>query len=481
MHHEYDAQTKCRNNATLTYATAPNQFQPHPQPKQRDFIVTPIHNEQSIHLISARWVIPVEPRDTVLADHSVVVERGRILAVLPTPDARARYPHARETVLATHALIPGLINLHTHAAMTLMRGLADDQPLMTWLNEHIWPTESKHLSESYVFDGTELAAAEMIRSGTTCFADMYFYHDVAARAAMKSGMRAALGGAILEFPTPFAADADAYLEKGVATRTAFLAEPKLKLMLAPHAPYTVSDKTFGRIVTIASEMDVPIMLHVHETATEVTDGEKQYGVRPIERLNRLGVLSPNLIAVHCVHLNALEIELFARQGVHVAHCPVSNLKLASGVAPIKAMLDAGVNVGVGTDGCASNNRLDMLAETRLASLLQKGVTGDAAALPAHTALEMATLNAAKALGWDDEIGSLVANKAADMVAIDLSSIETQPMYDPESHLFHAASREHVTHTWVAGELLMDSRVLTNINENELKSKALMWRERFRPA
>jgi 5-methylthioadenosine/S-adenosylhomocysteine deaminase len=442
------------------------------QPAQ--YVTTP----QTTELISARWVIPVEPRATVLADHSVAVANGRITAVLPSAEARKRYPQARETVLATHALIPGLINLHTHAAMTLMRGLADDQPLMTWLNDHIWPTESKHLSESYVFDGTALAAAEMIRSGTTCFADMYFYHDVAARAALNSGMRAALGGAILEFPTPFAADAEAYLAKGVATRDEFLAEPRLKLMLAPHAPYTVSDKTFERIVTIASEMDVPIMMHIHETATELTDSEKQYGVRPIERLNRLGLLGPSLIAVHCVHLNALEIELFARAGVHVAHCPVSNLKLASGIAPIKAMLDAGVNVGVGTDGCASNNRLDMLAETRLASLLQKGVTGDAAALPAHTALEMATLNAAKALGWDDLVGSLVPNKAADMVAIDLGSLETVPVYDPESHLFHAASREHVTHSWVNGELLMQNRVFTYIDEQELHAKAALWQQRF---
>jgi 5-methylthioadenosine/S-adenosylhomocysteine deaminase len=429
-------------------------------------------------LVSAKWVIPVEPRATVLADHSVAIADGRITTVLPTAEARKRFAGLPETVLASHALIPGLINLHTHAAMTLMRGLADDQPLMKWLTEHIWPTESRHLSENYVFDGTELAAAEMIRSGTTCFADMYFYHDVAARAALKSGMRAALGGAILEFPTPFAADAEAYLAKGVATREAFLAEPRLKLMLAPHAPYTVSDKTFERIITIASEMDVPIMMHIHETASEVIDGEKQHGVRPVERLNRLGLLGPNLIAVHCVHMNSLEIELFARAGVHVAHCPVSNLKLASGIAPIKAMLDAGVNVGVGTDGCASNNRLDMLAETRLASLLQKGLSGDAAALPAHQALEMATLNAAKALGWENEIGSLVPNKAADMVAIDLGSLETKPVYDPESHLFHAASREHVTHSWVNGELLLDNRVLTKYDVQELHSKAALWQQRF---
>jgi 5-methylthioadenosine/S-adenosylhomocysteine deaminase len=429
-------------------------------------------------LISARWIIPVEPRATVHEHHSLVVSKGRIDEILPTIDAKKRYSNAPETVLESHVLIPGLVNLHCHSAMALMRGLADDQRLMTWLNDHIWPAESKHLSADYVYDGTELATAEMIRSGTTCFADMYFYHDVAARAALKSGMRASVSGAILEFATPYAADAEAYLTRATASREEFLGESRLKLMLAPHAPYSVSDKTVQRIMTIASEMEVQIMMHVHETNFEVTDGAKQHGMRPIERLRRLGLLSPSLIAVHCVHLNPAEIELFAATGVHIAHCPVSNLKLGSGIAPIKAMLDAGINVGVGTDGCASNNRLDMLAETRTASLLQKGVTGDAAALPAHLALEMATLNGARALGWDNEIGSLVPSKAADMVAIDLSDIECQPCYDPVSHLFHAAGREQVTHSWVAGELIMENRVLINLDASEIQAKSKIWQQRF---
>ena len=429
-------------------------------------------------ILTPRWLVPVEPRAIVLEGHSVVVDSGRIVAVVPTAQARQQFPQAIEQSLPNHVLIPGLINLHTHAAMTLMRGLADDTPLMTWLNDHIWPAEAKHLSEDYVFDGTELATAEMIRSGTTCFADMYFYHDVAARAARKAGLRAALGGAIIEFPTPYAGDAEAYIAKCLAPREEFANDTHLKLMLAPHAPYTVSDKTFGRILTIAQEADFPVMMHIHETADELAQGERDHGCRPIERLERLGFLGPNLIAVHCVHLNAHEIELFKLRGVHVAHCPASNLKLASGIAPIKALLDAGVNVGIGTDGAASNNRLDMLAETRLAALLQKGVSGDAAALPVHQALEMATLSAATALGWENEIGSIVAGKAADLVAVDLSSVETQPVYDPVSHLFHAASREHVTHVWVSGELLLDNRVLTKLDMDELKGKAALWQQRF---
>jgi 5-methylthioadenosine/S-adenosylhomocysteine deaminase len=434
----------------------------------------------SQQLLSARWVIPVEPKNTILEYHSVVVDNGKIKAILPTADARQQFPNAAETKLTDHVLIPGLVNLHTHAAMALMRGLADDTPLMTWLEKHIWPIESKFLSESYVHDGTELACAEMIRSGTTCFADMYFYQDVGATVVKNAGMRAALGGAVIDFPTPYAADADAYIARGLASRDMFAADPHLKLMLTPHAPYTVSDETFRKLVTIANEMDdITIMCHIHETHGETVDGEKLHGVRPIERLERLGVLNPNLIAVHCVHLNAIEIQLFKERGVHVAHCPVSNLKLASGIAPIKSMLEAGVNVGIGTDGAASNNRLDMFAETRLATLLQKGVSGDAAALPALQALEMATLNGAKALQWDKEIGSLLPGKAADIVAINLNEIETQPCYDPASHLWHAASRENVSHVWVAGELLLDNRRLTTIDIDALKAKAGAWGERFR--
>lgn len=430
-------------------------------------------------LIHARWIIPVEPRGVVLEYHSVALEAGKIAALLPTEEAIPRYPGARVIELPTHVLIPGLINLHTHTPMTLMRGLADDTPLMVWLQEHIWPTEAKHVSDQFVFDGTELAAAEMIRSGTTCFADMYFHPEAGARAVLKAGMRAALGGAVIEFATAYAADADAYIARALAAGDTFANEPLLKLMLTPHAPYTVSDETFHKLVTLTNELDdIQLMCHIHETANEPLDSIKQHGVRPIERLARLGVLSPKLIAVHCVHMTAGEMALFAAQGVHVAHCPVSNLKLASGIAPVKAMMAAGINVGIGTDGCASNNRLDMLAETRLASLLQKGVSGDAAALAAHTALEMATLNAAKALGWDRDIGSLVVGKAADMVAIDFSSIETQPLYDAASHLLHAAARENVTHSWVAGELLMDNRALTRLDTVELRRKAAMWQARI---
>ena len=294
--------------------------------------------QNKISLISARWIAPVEPASTLYENHTVVIEGGIIKAILPTDIARTTYATAPETKLENHILIPGLINLHTHAAMTLLRGVADDKPLMTWLNDHIWPAETKLLSKEFVLDGTELACAESLRAGVTCFADMYFYHDTAAAAVRKAGMRAALGGAILEFPTPYASNAEAYIQRALAARQDFDSDPTLKLLLSPHAPYTVSDATFERVATIAAEMDVQMMVHIQETASEITDSLKQYNERPIARLDRLGVIGPNLIAVHCVHVNQAEIELFAAKGVHVAHCPVSNLKLGSGIAPIQAML-----------------------------------------------------------------------------------------------------------------------------------------------
>ncbi|HEX4858026.1 MAG TPA: TRZ/ATZ family hydrolase [Usitatibacteraceae bacterium] len=429
-------------------------------------------------LIVPRWIIPVEPSGVVLRDHALVTEGTRIAAVMPLASALAAYPAAQRLELPRHILIPGLVNLHTHAAMTLMRGLADDTPLMPWLEEHIWPAEAKHLSEAYVHDGTLFSCAEMIRSGTTCFADMYFYHLAAAQAAASAGMRAALGAAIIEFPTPYASDAAGYIDRALSSRDELAASSRLKLMLAPHAPYTVADETFRRVATIAAEADYPVMVHLQETQDEVTRAVHQYGMRPIERLERLGMLTPNLVAVHCVHVLPEEIAMLANAGVHVAHCPVSNLKLASGIAPVAAMLEAGVNVGIGTDGAASNNRLDIIGEARLAGLLQKGTSGNAAALPAHQVLHMATLGGAKALGWDDEIGSLVAGKSADMTAIDLSALETRPVYDPVSHLFNAAGREQVSHVWVEGRMLLENRRLTTLDEAELAANAEVWQNRF---
>jgi len=429
-------------------------------------------------VIEARWVIPVEPARDVLADHSVVISGDRITAILPTVEARAKYQARQRFELAGHALIPGLINLHTHAAMTLMRGLADDLTLMDWLNQHIWPAEMKHVSEQFVYDGTRLACAEMLRGGVTCFNDMYFFPQAAARGARDAGMRAGLGLIVIEFPTPYAADAQDYLSKGLALRDELRNEPLLSFCLAPHAPYTVSDKSLRQIATFASELDLPVHMHVHETVAEIEQSLKEHGVRPLQRLADLGLLGPGLIAVHTVHLEPREIELFAQHGCHVAHCPSSNLKLASGLAPVRALLAAGVNVALGTDGAASNNRLDMFAEIRLAALLAKGITGDATALPAWQALEMATLGAARALGLDSKIGSLRPGKFADLAAVRLDDIETSPCYDPLSHLVYAAGREQVSHVWVNGKLVLDDRQLTTIDTQEVIATAAYWRARI---
>jgi 5-methylthioadenosine/S-adenosylhomocysteine deaminase len=429
-------------------------------------------------LISARWVVPVEPAGAVLAEHSVAVAGGRIVAVLPTPEAERDYDAAKRVELPHHALIPGLVNLHTHASMTLMRGLADDLPLMRWLQDHIWPAESRHVSPEFVYDGTLLACAEMLRGGVTCMNEMYFFPEAAARAALDAGMRAALGIIAFEFPTAYAADANDYIAKGLATRDEFGDEPLLSFCMAPHAPYTVSDRTFARIVSLAEELDLPIHTHLHETQHEIDDSLAQHKVRPLERLAGLGVLGPRLVAAHAVHMTPEEIATLARHGASVAHCPSSNLKLASGLAPVAAMLAEGVNVGIGTDGAASNNRLDILEETRIAALLAKAVAGDAQALPAHQALACATLHGARALGLEASIGSVVPNKLADLCAVSFEDPELSPCYDPVSHLVYAAGRAQVSHVWVAGELRVGEGKLTGMENRGLNSRVLLWQNKL---
>jgi 5-methylthioadenosine/S-adenosylhomocysteine deaminase len=429
-------------------------------------------------LIHARWVVPVMPRDDVLEHHTVVIAKGIIADVLPASAALERYPNVQVVDLADHVLIPGLINLHTHAAMTLMRGLADDLPLMTWLREHIWPVESRVVNADFVRDGALLACAEMLRSGVTCFSDMYFFPEATAQAALQAGMRAAIGIIAVEFPSAYASDATDYLTKGMAARDSLRDESLLTFCLAPHAPYTVSDATFEQIAVYAAELDIPIHTHLHETQDEIRDSLKAHGMRPLQRLKKLGLLGPNLIAVHAVHLTPGEIALLAEHGCHVAHCPSSNLKLASGLAPIPALTQAGVNVGLGTDSAASNNRLDMLYELRLAALLGKLGANDATAIPARQVLEMATINAARALGLDARIGSLEIGKRADITAINLGAPELQPCYQPLSHIVYAAGREHVSHVWVDGELRVSDGRLTRLDMADITASASFWRDKI---
>ncbi|MBE2294984.1 MAG: TRZ/ATZ family hydrolase [Phycisphaerales bacterium] len=429
-------------------------------------------------LLNARWVVPVEPEGRVLEHHALAIQDGRILAILPQDEAKTRFSAATTLNLERHVLIPGLINAHTHASMTLLRGLADDLPLMCWLQEHIWPVEGRWVDPEFVRAGTQLAIAEMLRGGTTCFNDMYFFPEATAAVARECGIRARVGLIAVDFPTAYARDLDEYLAKGLALHETLQGDARVHTAFAPHAPYTVSAPALARIGRLATDLDIPIHIHVHETAAEITQFLAEHGCRPLERLAQLGLLSPRLLAVHMTQLEAAEIEQIARSGVHVIHCPESNLKLASGFCPIARLDDAGVNVALGTDGAASNNDLDLLGELRTATLLGKGVAGDAAALPAARTLRMATLNGARALGLDREIGSLEVGKAADIVAVDLSQPETEPVDHPISQLVYAAGRQHVTDVWIAGHHLLADRHLTTLDLADTLQQARDWRHRI---
>ena len=427
--------------------------------------------------LDARWVLPITPAG-LLHRHSLLVSAGRIVAIVPTVDADRDYAAREHVALPTHVLMPGLVNAHTHAAMCLMRGVADDVPLKAWLEQSIWPRESRFVGADFVYDGTLLAAAEMIRGGITCSSDMYFFPDAAARAYRASGMRAMLGLPVLDFPTPYAADADGYLHAGLAARDAWKHEPRLLFSLAPHAPYTVTDATWTKIVVFARQLDLAIQTHLLETRDERTKSVAEHHLAPLQRLHNLGVTGPGFIAIHAVDVDAADIELLATQRCHVVHCPTSNLKLASGIAPIAALKRAGVNVALGSDGAASNNRLDVFGEARLASLIAKVAGNDAAALPALDVLRMATLGGATALGIEEHIGSLEPGKQADAIAVDLDAFSHAPCYDPVSHLVHVTGRDQVSDVWVAGERLLAGGALTRLDGKELASRARFWQDRL---
>ncbi len=424
-------------------------------------------NSSYRELIFAKWIVPLEGKKSILSDHCLVKKDHKIEQIIPADEAIEIFPDCNRIELKDHALLPGLINCHTHAAMTLFRGIADDIPLKPWLEEHIWPLEGQFVSADFVKLGTNLAIAEMIQSGTTCFNDMYFFPDIVAQTAESLGIRAAVGMIMLDFPTVWASGPDEYLSKGLKLADELKYSTLISPTFAPHAPYTVSDEPLKRIRVLADELDLPIHMHIHETQHETEQSIDQYGMRPLERLSKLGLLSPRLIAVHMVHLLSEEIQSLAELGVNLLHCPEANLKLGSGISPIKQCLEAGINIALGTDGVASNNDLNMLGELRTAALLAKGASSDAETVTAWQALEMATINAAKALNIDNVCGSLEPGKSADMIAVDLSALHCQPVYNPVSQIVYSASRSQVTHSWVEGKLLMKDRQLTHIDTDQL--------------
>lgn len=428
-------------------------------------------------LIHPDCIVPVLPHGVVLQNHSIALSEGCISALLPRPEAEAINAH--EIVeLPGHALLPGFINCHGHAAMSLLRGYADDQPLMPWLEQYIWPAEQAHVNEGFVEDGTELAIAEMVRSGTTTFSDMYFFPDVCAATAQKLGMRCQITFPIFDFATAWGLDADDYIRKGLALRDDFKHSPLTTVVFGPHAPYTVCESNLAKVATLAAELDAPVQIHLHETVTEVLQAAAQYEERPLDMLHRLGLLSPRTQCVHMTDLRDEDIALLAATGAHVVHCPQSNMKLASGICRVSNLLEAGVNVALGTDSAASNNDLNMFGEMQTAALLAKLQSGDASVLAAADALAMATINGAKALGLEDRVGSLEVGKQADLIAVDLSGPETQPLYHPLSQLVYACNGSQVTHSWIGGEPVLERRQLTRINLEALARRVSAWQHQI---
>lgn len=442
-------------------------------------------------LLAPQWIAPVsatpsgtpgsERSHDLLAGHAVVIDGERIAAVLPLAEAQRRYPQAQTVPLPDHLIVPGFVNLHSHAAMALLRGVGDDLPLHRWLQQRIWPLESKLVGAQFVRDGALLAFHEMLLGGVTCVNDMYFFPEAAIEAALALGLRSVHGVIVIDFPSAYASDAGDYLRKGLELRDRMCDEPLVGFALAPHAPYTVSDDVLRRIATLSRELGLPIHTHVHETREEIERSIAQHGMRPLERLAALGVVGPELIAVHAVHLSDTDLRLLADSGASVAHCPHSNLKLASGIAPTARMHELGIGVGIGTDGSASNNRLDLLGEARTAALLAKGHSGNAEAWPAARTLRAMTLDAARALGMDDRIGSIEPGKQADLVALDLSAAELAPVFDPISHLIYGCGREHIQHVWVAGRHVVRKRQLTDesvrLRISEVVARTAVWHNR----
>lgn len=428
-------------------------------------------------LLLPTWLVPVEPAGVVLREHGLGIRDGRIVLIAPEAEA-LKYGANEIRHLQGMLLAPGLINAHGHAAMTLFRGLADDLSLQRWLREHIWPAESRWVDEDFVRCGTELAIAEQLKSGVTCFSDMYFYPKVISELVHRHGVRAQITIPVLDFPVPGARDADQALRTGVALFDDLKHHPRISIAFGPHAPYSITDDKLEAIRILVAEMDAGIHMHIHETAQEVEEALRKHGERPLARLARLQLLGPRFQAVHMTQVDESDIALLTEHNCSVIHCPESNLKLASGFCPIERLWEAGINVAVGTDGAASNNDLDVLGETRTAALLAKAVAGSATALDAHRALRMATLNGARALGIEDQTGSLEVGKFADLVAFDLSGLSQQPIYDPVSQLIYSTGRDTVQHVWVGGKQLLEKGQLLRMDEQRIITEACRWGERI---
>ncbi len=430
-------------------------------------------------IISASWIYTADKINTLLEDHSIVILEDEIFDILPTKSVFDKYEADDVFALSDHIIIPGLINNHTHAAMSLLKGYANDLPLKSWLEDHIWPAEKQHVSEAFVKDGSRIAIAEMIKTGTTTFNDMYFYPNETAEAAVEMGMRANIGLVVMEFPTNYASDPEDYLKKGLDFRDQWRDEDLISTSLAPHAPYTISDKTLSLVGTYAEQLNLPIHTHLHETMEEIKNSISQFKVSPIQRFGALGLLGPNLVAAHCTHVGEQDLNLLNQNNVNVVHNPSSNLILGSGIADISKMLDLGMNVSIGTDSSASNNRLDMFEELRMAVLLGKGINHKPEILDSNVAFKMATYNAAKSMNKGELIGSIELKKKADIVAINLDSIFTQPVYNPLSSLLYNGNQGGVDYVWINGTLKLNAGQLENIDLDKLTNIAKSWKTKIK--
>lgn len=430
-------------------------------------------------IVHAGWIVPVEPEGVVLENHAIVIHETKILDICPSDVAHQRYHATLVHEFPHHILMPGFVNAHTHTSMNLLRGLADDMPLMQWLETTIWPAEQKWVNAEFVKVGSQLAIAEMLRGGTLCFNDNYFFPDVTAEVADQMGIRASLGSVIMNVPTQWAATSEEYIEKGLPLHARYRNHPRITTNLTPHAPYTVDDKTIKRVAELAVELELQVQMHLHESAFEIQTSLENYGCRPLARLEKLGLLSNRLQAIHMTQVDDHDLALMQKYRVHVVHCPESNLKLASGFCPAETLVQHNLNVALGTDGSASNNDLDMFGEMRTAALLAKAVADNATAIPAHTALKMATLNGAKALGLDHLTGSIKIGKSADFIAVSQNDLEALPMYHPISQLVYATNRHQVTDVWVAGDHLLKNRVLVKVDEKALRNEVGEWVNKIR--
>jgi len=429
-------------------------------------------------ILTGAWVIPVVPEGKVLEEYSIVIDQGIIKEILPSNEVIGRYTATHDIKLNDHILMPGFINAHCHTPMNLFRGVADDVPLKTWLEKHIWPLEGAWADDHFCADGTEMALAELIRSGSTCLADMYFYPEASAEVINDAGFRASIGLTVIEFPTKWAQTTNDYFDRCIEVHNEYQHHPMITSHFAPHAPYTVSDESMRRIRALCDELEIPIQMHIHETQREVDESIAEHGMRPLQRLDNLGFLGPDLMAVHMTALTDEEIDIIAERGVHVMHCPESNMKLASGICPVDRLQGAGINVALGTDGTASNNDLCMIGEMKSAAMLAKIGSGDPTAVSAERALSMATINGAKALGIDDRVGSLEVGKQADVIAIDMSKLEQQPLFHPISQIVYSADKRLVTDVWVAGRHLMKNRELTSLDLDKILHNAKQWQKKL---